>query len=183
MIGFGSPRKSPLVRNISTIAVWACFTDFPASAEYCSRPEALVMPSGACVKIRPSRPMIGRVGKLSSRHHTTSVRSPNVQTMAMPVPLSICASSCASTGTATSNNGVRTMVPKNGLYRSSSGWATSATHAGMSSGRVVAITISPPDSCLKEMSWNAPGRSRSSNSAWATAVPKSTSHNVGASCA
>ena len=34
--------------------------------------------------------MIARIGRFSSRHHVTSVVSPNVQIMAMPVPLSGC---------------------------------------------------------------------------------------------
>ena len=35
-----------------------------------------------------------------------------------------------------------TLLPNSGLYRSSSGCATSATHAGISSGRVVSISTS-----------------------------------------
>ncbi len=38
------------------------------------------------------------VGSRSSRHHVTSVTSPNVHTMAMPVPFSGSASSCAIDG-------------------------------------------------------------------------------------
>ena len=41
---------------------------------------------------RPSRPITVRTGRSSSRHQVTSVRSPNVQHMAMPAPLSISAS-------------------------------------------------------------------------------------------
>ena len=52
-----------------------------------------------------------RVGRSSSRHQVTSVMSPNVQTMAMPVPLSGSASGWATTGTSTSKIGVRTVVP------------------------------------------------------------------------
>ncbi len=55
-----------------------------------------------------------RVGRSSSRHHVTSVVSPNVQTMAMPVPLSGWASGWATTGTSTSKSGVRTVVPNSG---------------------------------------------------------------------
>ena len=45
----------------------------------------------------------------SSRHHTTSVVSPKVQTMAAPVPLSGWARGWARTGTSTPNSGVRTV--------------------------------------------------------------------------
>ena len=41
----------------------------------------------------------------SSRHQVTSVRSPNVQTIAMPVPLAGSASGCACTGTSTPKSG------------------------------------------------------------------------------
>ena len=89
MIARGSPRRSPEVLSISTIATCACFTVFPASSAYRCLPVSLVMPSGASTSIRPSRPMIGRVGNCSSRHQMTSVKSPKVQIIAMPVPLSI----------------------------------------------------------------------------------------------
>ena len=82
-----------------------------------------------------------RTGSDSSRHQVTSVMSPNVQIIAMPLPFSGSASACARTGTGTPNSGVVTSVPKSGLYRSSSGCATSATQAGISSGRVVSISI------------------------------------------
>ena len=59
----------------------------------------------------PSFSTTTRRGKPSSRHHVTSVRSPNVQTIAIPVPFSGSASSCATTGTGTRNSGVRTVVP------------------------------------------------------------------------
>ncbi len=45
--------------------------------------------------------MIARTGRPSSRHQTTSVTSPNVQIIAMPVPFSGSASGCALTGTGT----------------------------------------------------------------------------------
>ena len=62
---------------------------------------------------RPSRPISARVGSDSSRHQVTSVVSPNVQIIAMPDPFSGSASSCASTGTSTWNNGVSTEVLNN----------------------------------------------------------------------
>jgi hypothetical protein len=88
--------------------------------------------------------MIVRVARFNSRHQTTSVWSPNVQTIAMPEPLSACASGCASTGTRTPNSGVVASLPNSGLNRSSSGWATSATHAASSSGLVVSMKTGSP---------------------------------------
>ena len=74
------------------------------------------------------------------------------------------------------------MVPTSEVNRSSDGFTTRATHAGISSGRVVSITTSPAPSTRGNFTaWYAPGISRSSSSAWATAVRKSTSHSVGAS--
>ena len=67
-----------------------------------------------------------------------------MQIIAMPAPLSGWASGCAITGTSTPNRGEVTVVPNRPWYRSSSGWATSATHAGSSSGRVVSMyTVEP----------------------------------------
>ncbi len=43
--------------------------------------------------------MMARIDRFSSRHQVTSVVSPNVQIMAMPVPLSGWASSWARTST------------------------------------------------------------------------------------
>src|SRR5260370_4876401 len=89
--------------------------------------------------------MTERSGSPSSRHHSTSVVSPKVQIMAMPEPLSGSARRCATTGTTTPNNGLITSEPNSARYRSSSGWATSATQDGSSSGRVVSTsTGSPP---------------------------------------
>ena len=67
--------------------------------------------------MRPVQSMIERTGSRSSRHHVTSVVSPNVQIMAMPDPFSGSASWCASTGTSASNSGVRTVVSKRAWYR------------------------------------------------------------------
>ena len=108
--------------------------------------------------------------------------SPNVQIIAMPVPFSGSASSCATTGTGTRNSGVNTVEPTSDAYRSSPGCATSATHAGISSGRDVSISIVPaPSSRSNAIRWYRPSISRSSISACATALRKSTSHSVGAS--
>ncbi len=57
---------------------------------------------------------MARTGSFSSRHHVTSVMSPKVQIIAMPLPFSGSASACASTGTRTPKSGVTTSVPKSG---------------------------------------------------------------------
>ncbi len=59
--------------------------------------------------------MTARTGSDSSRHHVTSVRSPKVQIIAMPLPFAGSASACAFTGTDTPKSGVSTVVPKSGL--------------------------------------------------------------------
>jgi hypothetical protein len=164
----------------------ACFVPFPASSDMAafafsgsrdSHPGSPKRP-GAIV---PFRPTTTRVGRPSSRHHVTSVTSPNVQTIAMPVPFSGSANSCATTGTGASNSGVYTVDPTSSRYRSSAGLVTSATHAGMSSGRDVSISTAPPPSRTNAIRWYRPSSSRSSISACATAVWKSTSQVVGAS--
>ena len=104
-----------------------------------------------------------------------------MQIMATPVPFSGSANGCATTGTDTPKSGVRTVPPTSAAYRSSSGCTTSATHAGSNSGREVSISTRPPSGRSKAIRWYWPSCSRSSISAWATAVWKSTSHIVGAS--
>ena len=71
----------------------------PAAGRRPGRPGA-VQPGGGPASSRPSWPITGRVSSRRSRHQVTSVVSPNVQTMAMPVPLAGSASRCARTGTA-----------------------------------------------------------------------------------
>ena len=104
-----------------------------------------------------------------------------MHTITSPVPLSFSTSGWVLTGTRVPNSGVTASLPTSSRWRSSSGWASSATQAGISSGRVVSIRASPPPTGWKRTRFIAPGRSRSSSSAWATAVWKSTSHSVGAS--
>ena len=58
--------------------------------------------------------MIARTGSFSSRHHTTSVTSPKVQIIAMPLPFSGSASGWALIGTRTPKSGVSTVVPNSG---------------------------------------------------------------------
>jgi hypothetical protein len=72
------------------------------------------------------------------------VKSPNVQIIAIPLPFCGSASACAFTGTRTPKSGVTTSFPNSGWYRASSGCATSATQAGINSGRVVSISTNPP---------------------------------------
>ncbi len=54
-----------------------------------------------------------------------------------------------------------------------------AEHAGSSSGLVVAMGMVPPPTSLKTRSWNTESSSRSSVSAWATAVLHSGHQSVG----
>ena len=65
--------------------------------------------------------MITRVGSCSSRHQVTSVRSPKVQHITRPDPLSGSASSWVNTGSSTPNTGLVTVWPTRSAYRSSSG--------------------------------------------------------------
>ncbi|CAB4663535.1 unannotated protein [freshwater metagenome] len=139
----GSPTMSPDACSSSTIVCFAENTVLPASWAKISLPLASLITSGASETIRPSQPKIARFGRSSSRHQITSVTSPKVQIIAIPEPLSFWARWCARTGTSTPNNGVFTVLPNIGWYRSSSGCATSATQAGINSGRVVSIKIFP----------------------------------------
>ncbi len=66
-----------------------------------------------------------------------------MQIMATPVPFSGSASSWARIGTSAPNNGVTAEEPTTSRYRSSDGFATRATHAGISSGRDVSISTEP----------------------------------------
>ena len=104
--------SSPVSASIATIRSLAVWTVAPASSSYRARPCSEVIQSGVSRSSRPSRVMTVRLGRSSSRHQVTSVRSPNVQHIAMPAPRSISAAGCASTGTSTSNSGERTVVPK-----------------------------------------------------------------------
>ena len=83
----------------------------PASAAYAADACSLDSQSGVSRVSRPSRPMTVRTGRLSSRHQCTSVRSPKVQHMTRPEPLSISASGCATTGISTPKTGEVTVVP------------------------------------------------------------------------
>ena len=105
---------------------------------------------------RPSRPITTRVSSCRSRHQVTSVRSPKVHTIAMPVPLAGSANGWAYTGTLAPKTGRTGDRPINAAYRSSSGWQTSATHAGSSSGRVVSTSTAMPSAPVKRSRWYAP---------------------------
>ena len=115
-------------------------------AAYISRPASEVIQSGVSASMRPSLRRMARSGSSRSLHQSMSVVSPKVQHMAMPAPLSFSAAEWGSTGTSTPKTGEVTVVPNSGLKRSSSGWATRATQAGSSSGRVVSTQTSavPP---------------------------------------
>ena len=107
MIGSGSPTSSLVSRSSATIFARACVPVRPASWSY----GTAGTPVGGASTSRPSLPITDLVSRSSSRHQITSVRSPNVQTIAIPEPLSGLASRCARTGTATPNSGVRTVAP------------------------------------------------------------------------
>ena len=137
----------------------ACFVPLPSSwaiaalAASGSRDSQPGSPNRPAARV-PSRRTTTRAGSPRSRHHTTSVTSPNVQICAAPVPFSGSASSWATIGTGTRNTGVSAVVPTSGAYRSSAGFTTSATQAGMSSGREVSISRRPPPpSMSKAMRW------------------------------
>ena len=87
-------------------------TVLPASSANAAFAASVSRAAGGSSTMRPSRPMMVRLGRSNSRHHTTSVTSPKVQIMAMPEPLSCWARRCATTGTSTPKTGVRTVVPK-----------------------------------------------------------------------
>ena len=124
--------------------------------------------------------MRARVSSCSSRHQVTSVVSPKVQIMAIPAPLSGCASGCLD-------------LDLNAKQRGGDGGAEQRlvtlivrvcheSHTGgQQLGAVVSIQTFSPLGRWKLMRWYAPGRSLSSSSACATAVRKVTSHMVGAS--
>ena len=86
------------MRSASTTAARAEKVVSPAIAVQAA---ASAIHSGWSRSTRPSRPMITRAGSCSSRHQVTSVRSPNVQHIAMPAPLSGSAASWATTGSST----------------------------------------------------------------------------------
>jgi hypothetical protein len=60
----------------------------PGDLGVCSLTIGDAIQSGVPAANRPSRPISARVGSWSSRHHVTSVVSPNVQIIATPVPFS-----------------------------------------------------------------------------------------------
>ena len=110
-MGFGSPSRSPASRSAATIASRALNVVLPASSAYAVAAGSCASHSGVSRCSRPSRPMTVRTGSWSSRHQVTSVRSPKVQHMAMPAPLSISTARCAITGTSTPKTGDVTVVP------------------------------------------------------------------------
>ena len=113
-VGRGSPSVKPAASSASTMRSFAVNDVAPAMAAYSSRPASVVIHSGVSGRMRPSQPMIGRVGSCSSRHQVTSVVSPKVQIIAMPDPFSGSARWCASTGTSTPKTGVVTVLPNSG---------------------------------------------------------------------
>ncbi|NCQ81399.1 hypothetical protein GW750_01060 [bacterium] len=98
--------------------------------------------------IYPSRLTIILVGRLFLIMTCVSISSPKLQHCNAHVHLSILASSSHKTRTR-SPKGVIAYFHKNFVYLASVGLTTTATHAGISSGLVVAITISQPSSIAK----------------------------------
>ena len=92
----------------------------PANWSYvcCARAASCDSQPAAPQVTGPSVPfgmITARTGSDSSRHQVTSVMSPNVQIIAMPLPFAGSASAWARTGTETPNSGVLTWLPKSGL--------------------------------------------------------------------
>ena len=94
-----------------TIASRVLNAVLPLSSSYAEAAVPLESQWGVSRDIRPSRPISVRTGSWSSRHQVTSVRSPKVQHIAMPAPLSGSAASCATTGISTPKTGEVTVVP------------------------------------------------------------------------
>ena len=83
-------------------------------SSYAAAADSSESQAGVSRDIRPSRPISVRTGSCSSRHQVTSVRSPNVQHIAIPAPLSGSAAWWAITGISTPNTGEVTVLPNNG---------------------------------------------------------------------
>ncbi len=112
--------SSPDAVSSSTIFVRALSTESDASWSYCTWASAALREGHS-----PEPKVTGRSvpfgcddrrGREATARATTitSVRSPKVQIIAMPLPFSGSASGCAFTGTGTPKSGVQTDVPKNG---------------------------------------------------------------------
>ena len=90
-----------------TKALYACCARATSTDSHPGAPKA----TGLSV---PSPCTIARTGSCSSRHHVTSVTSPNVQIIAIPLPFAGSANAWDRTGTETPNSGVITCCPKSG---------------------------------------------------------------------
>ncbi len=102
------PFSSPCSAKSSTIAFLAFFMYSPAY-------------SPAASFIRPLSSITEIHGKLCVFHHSTSVLSPAVQHITIPVPLSGSASSSSIMGTSCPNSGTVAILPLYFLYLSSEG--------------------------------------------------------------
>lgn len=153
--GARSPSARPAARQRLPTARPCCAgrpspRDRPGPRRCSVRCRTRSMPG--CRRQRPSRidDRPRRQVQLALELRITSVRSPNVQIMAAPVPLSGSARRWATTGTSTPNSGLVTVEPNSGLYRSSSGWAvTRATQLTTSSGRRADHQIALPVRAVK----------------------------------
>lgn len=97
--------RSPESRSSATTRSRVVWAVVPASSAYAARPASSSNPGDGSKIRRPSHLTIVRVSSASSRHHVTSLRSPNVHTMAIPEPFSGSANLCDTTGTLTLNSG------------------------------------------------------------------------------
>ena len=119
-------------------------------------------------------------------HQATSAVSPKVQHITAPVPFSGSAAGSSSIGTSCPKSGTVALAPEQVSVACISGWTKIATHAGSSSGRVVAIgrtAVCRPalPGRPKGRVTNSLSRSRSFSSAWAIDVRHSGHQMAGAS--
>ena len=99
VIGRGSPSMSPDSRQQLDDAPLRLLHREPGDLRRTRRGPRRRVRRAARAASRPSFSTMARTGRASSRHHVTSVVSPNVQIIAMPDPFSGSASSCATIGT------------------------------------------------------------------------------------
>ena len=105
-------------------------------------------------KIFPSEPKTCLNGSSFSLHQITSVWSPNVQTINIPVPFSLSTNSLGKIGIGAKKTGDIAFFPNKSLYLLSSGCAVMPTHAANSSGLVVEIIRSCFESSIPNLrSW------------------------------
>ena len=155
-----SDERAGLAKQRGDPTLRACFVAFPASSDMAAfafsgsreRQPGLAEPApGRSSRSGRSRP---RVGRPSSRHHVTSVTSPNVHTIAMPVPFSGSASSCATTGTGASKSGVYDgRADERRRIARPRGWRRAPRTRGSARGETFSISTVPPPSRSNAIRW------------------------------